>query len=318
MRGLVVAIVLVCGVARADDTLDAGLALVDEMKSDADGSQLDDHLTTLKSHTSDLAKLHKDHKKDKVVSAKLDAVDKAAKEALTLGAAAKKVVKNKKAFPAADKKLKAKLAAYATAATAANAALAKAQVAATEKAEKAEKAAAEKAEKAKPAPASAPEPTPTPAPTGGTGGAKVVSTTCKKIEFLADGAGIGKDRKVILRAVLLDARRKQSRTLAANNALVTKADDYELAFTVRDHKNDWKVVDESYEWKETNAKSGAALVTSRKSSRELVKNDMLEVAVPPSGETVAGKISATISWKGGATEENDHEDCSFEIAVDGK
>src|SRR2546430_2040479 len=102
MRGFVVAMVLVtASVARADDTLDDRLTLVDAMKQDSDGSQLDDHLAALKVHAGELAKLHKDHKKDKAVSAKLDAAEKAAKDALALGAQAQKlakVAKNKRLF----------------------------------------------------------------------------------------------------------------------------------------------------------------------------------------------------------------------------
>lgn len=292
MRSLVLALILVATTARADDTLDAGLALVDEMKQDKDGSQLDDHLTALKAHAGELATLHKEHKKDKAVSAKLDAVEKAAKDALALGAQAKKVVKNKKLFPAADKKLKAKLAAYATAATAANKALDKL------------------AKLTAPAPTPTATPDPTPTATTPTEAAHNVKTTCKKIEFLTDNAG----GKLSVRAVFLDARRKQARELAKNNAPVTKVDDYELAFNVKDKKSDWKVVDESYEWKETSAKSGAVLATSRKSSREPVKNDVLELGAAP-GETVTGKLAATIQWKNGAVEENDKEECTFEIAV---
>jgi hypothetical protein len=296
--GLVFGLLLVSSAARAEDTLDAGLALADEMKQDKDGSQLDDHLTALKAHAGELAKLHKDHKKDKAVSAKLDAVEKDAKDALVLGAQAKKVASNKRLFPAADKKLKAKLAAYSAAATAANKALDKAAAAAAEKAAKADKAAVA-------------TPTPTPLPTSApTEAAKNIKTSCKKIEFLTDSSG----GKLMVRAVFLDARRKQSRELAKNNAPVTKADDYELAFTVKDKKNDWKVIDESYEWKETSAKSGAVLATSRKSSREPVKNDVLEVGAGP-GDTITGKLSATIQWKNGAVEENDKEDCTFEIAA---
>jgi hypothetical protein len=269
MRVLVVAIVLAGSVARADGTLDAGLALVDEMKQDSDGSQLGDHLIALKAHAAELAKLHKDHKKDKALSAKLDTAEKAVKDALALGAAAKKVVK-KKAFAAADKKLQAKLAAYATAATAANELL-----------------------------AAAPAPVPIVSPSSIVpGAARVTSTTCKKIEFLPDGSG----GKLVIRAVLVDARRKQSRELAANNGPVAKADDYELAYTVHDRKADWKVVDESYVWT-------VASAPAPKSSREVVKNDVIEV---PSG-SVTGKIAGTIAWKNGATEETDKEDCAFEI-----
>jgi hypothetical protein len=139
----------------------------------------------------------------------------------------------------------------------------------------------------------------------------VTSTTCKKIQLIPDAAS----GKLNIRAVLVDARRKQSRELAANNAPVEKADDYELAYTVKDRKSDWKVVEESYEWRETSAKSGATLATSRKSSKDVAKNDTLEVAVSGAGEAVRGKISATVTWKNGATEENDKEDCSFEVAL---
>jgi len=297
MRSLAVAVLWIALIARAhaDDTLDAGLTLADAMKSDADGSQLDDHLAALKVHATDLAKLHKDHKKDKAISAKLDAAEKAAKEVMTLGAAAKKVVKNKKQFAAADKKLKAKIVAYATAEYAANKLLDK----------KAETAAAPAAATAEPAAA------PPPTVATSSDGASVTTTTCKRIQFVA-GSTAG---KLNIRAVLVDARRKQSRELAANTAPVTKADDYELSFQVKDRKSDWKVVDESYEWRETSAKSGATLTTSRKSSRDVAKNDTLEVAVSGSGEAVRGKISANISWKNGTIEESDKEDCSFEIAV---
>ena len=295
MRSVVVAVLLAASIARADDTLDAGLTLADAMKDDKDGSQLDDHLAALKVHTTELAKLHKDHKKDKAVNAKLDAAEKAAKDVLALGASAKKVVKNKKLFPAADKKLKAKLAAYATAALAANKLL-----------DKKPEVAAAAAPASEPAPAAATAP----APSAKADGASVTSTTCKKIEFVPEAAS----GKLNIRAILVDARRKQSRELAANNAPVTKADDYELSFMVKERKADWKVVEESYEWRETSAKSGATLATSRRSSKDVAKNDTLEVGVG-SGEAVRGKISSTVTWKNGATDENDKEDCSFEVAV---
>jgi hypothetical protein len=305
MRSLaVVVLLLFASIARADDTLDAGLTLADAMKADADGSQLDDHLAALKVHTTDLAKLHKDHKKEKAINAKLDAAEKAAKETMALGAQAKKVAKNKKLFAAADKKLKAKIVAYASAEYAANKLLDK-------KADTAAAAPAAAAAAATPEPAAAAAAATAPAVATSSDGASVTSTTCKRIEFVAASTA----GKLSIRAVLVDARRKQSRELAANNAPVTKADDYELSFQVKDRKADWKVVDESYEWRETSSKSGATLATSRKSSRDVAKNDTLEAAVSGSGEAVRGKIAANIVWKNGATEETDKEDCAFEIAV---
>ncbi|HTJ44312.1 MAG TPA: cell envelope integrity protein TolA [Kofleriaceae bacterium] len=155
--------------------------------------------------------------------------------------------------------------------------------------------------------------------------ARVKSNTGKKIELWIDGQKITGNEPVRLegnelelRAVLVDARRKQSREIKTQHVTVTVANDYELAYELGTRKSDWKVTKEEYTWKDPDTRTGAKLMVKRETSGNNAKDDTLVITFSgdTASETIKGSVDGDIAWKNGATEETDSESAGFEIAIE--
>ncbi len=155
--------------------------------------------------------------------------------------------------------------------------------------------------------------------------ARVKSNTGRKIELWIDGQKITggdpvrlKGNELELRAVLVDARRKQSREIKTQHVTVTVANDYELAYELGTRKSDWKVTKEEYTWKDPDTRTGAKLMVKRETSGNNAKDDTLVITFSgdTASETIKGSVDGDIAWKNGATEETDSESAGFEIAIE--
>lgn len=139
---------------------------------------------------------------------------------------------------------------------------------------------------------------------------------------LKDPIPLGKDNKLELRAVIVDARRKQSRDLGKNppqHVTLESQSDYGFSYSMGARKSAWRVTSESYEWQNPSTRSGAGLGNSpRVSSRggAVPKDDTLVITL--SGDTASERVrtyvNGHITWQGPSTEE-DSEGVAIEILV---
>lgn len=159
--------------------------------------------------------------------------------------------------------------------------------------------------------------------------AELVSFDAKKTELYVNGAklapgervDVGKDRKIELRAELVDPRRRQSREIETRHVEVSKHTDYQLAYSFNGKKSDWKVTSETYEWKTPATRTGAQLMVGRSSSgaggKSIPKDDVMEITFSSDTavETIRADVYGTIEWQNGPVVENDSESASVEIRI---
>jgi hypothetical protein len=151
--------------------------------------------------------------------------------------------------------------------------------------------------------------------------------TGSKTELWINGAevkndgelAVGKDGKILLRAEIVDARRKQARTFKGKtqqgSISITAADDYNLSYSNGTRTSTWSVEKEIYEWKDPEARSGKLGVV-RKSSGSGPKGDVLEITIPGDtySDTIRGFVTGEIAWKGPSVD-SDAEGVQYELQI---
>lgn len=144
-------------------------------------------------------------------------------------------------------------------------------------------------------------------------GKKLVDASTQKFN-------VGKDRKVAVRAVLVDARRKQAREIKDTEHIhVTKATDYRLSYEMKaGHKaTDWLVSEEGYDWRKPETRTGSHLMDVSFTSSGTPKSDLLSFVFSgdTASETVRTYVNGSIKWKG-PREEEDSEGAAIELSIE--
>jgi hypothetical protein len=132
----------------------------------------------------------------------------------------------------------------------------------------------------------------------------------KKVEFLVNGKpavqgtqqiALGKDNKLAIRAVAVDARRQQSRDLAkkhsANITLDGTPTDYAFAYSAGKNSSSWNVKDETYDWK-VQTKFNKVASQNKSGSRPGVKEDTVTFVLADdiANEELTLDVTGRVQW----------------------
>jgi len=132
-----------------------------------------------------------------------------------------------------------------------------------------------------------------------------------KIEKTGQPFAIGEDRKIVIRALIMDARRKQGRELKSKppaNVKLETANDYHIAYHFGAKSSEWHVTKEDYEWRKPATRTGRSETDPElRSSGGKSKNDFAEIVIDP--DTVSDQmrvwVRAEITWLKNGSESND-------------
>jgi hypothetical protein len=168
------------------------------------------------------------------------------------------------------------------------------------------------------------------------------SWSCKKTEIylgdaeypkaskVGDSIGASKDGKFTMHVLIVGSRREQARKyeqLRAKgqgdtaNIKVTAASNWILSYEmVSGHKTtDWKVDQETYDWKAPEGKAKVEHKVAGSGKNVKSTTDQIEITFPTDAATnsIHGWVKGEIKWKG-AQEEEDTDDCSYDVVVEPK
>ena len=136
----------------------------------------------------------------------------------------------------------------------------------------------------------------------------------RKLEKDTKKIAIGEDRKVQVRAMFIDPRRKQSKDLQKNppaNVTVDTANDYKLAYHLGARASSWAVIKETYTWDHIDTRTNQELVKDFSSSgaggKGQPENDTVVITLRDNtaSETLRIHVVSDINWKNGPTENPD-------------
>lgn len=133
----------------------------------------------------------------------------------------------------------------------------------------------------------------------------------KKVEFWVNGKlftatskdpiTIGKDNKLVVRAVAVGARRQQSRDLAKKKPAAITLDgtptDYAFAYSAGKNSSSWTVREESYDWK-AQTKFNKVTSQTKSTSRPAMKDDTFTFVLADdiANETITLDVTGRVQW----------------------
>jgi len=133
----------------------------------------------------------------------------------------------------------------------------------------------------------------------------------KKVELYVNGKlftaaskepiAIGKDNKLVVRAVAVGARRQQSRDLLKKKPAAVTLDgtptDYAFAYSAGKNSSAWTVKEESYDWK-AQTKFNKVTSQTKSGSRPAVKDDTFTFVLADdiANETITLDVTGRVQW----------------------